>query len=198
MKEQVRAKIPTPWGRLEMIAFAEDENEYSPDLVLLTPSEYNSSDSPVNVRIHSECITGDLFHSQKCDCGQQLVSSLEYIREHSGILIYLRQEGRGIGIIAKLKAYNLQEEGYNTLDANLHLGYEADERTYEKAVKILKDLGVKNINLLTNNPDKIDALENSEIEINKRIPVEIEPNTFNESYLSTKRDFMGHLLKNYK
>lgn len=193
IKEQVRATIPTPWGDMVMIAYASDVNEYSPHLALLS-REPVSDEAPTNVRIHSECITGDLFSSQKCDCGQQLYASLSYIEKHGGVLIYLRQEGRGIGIIPKLKAYNLQAKGMNTLDANLHLGYEADERTYEIAVNILKELGIEKINLLTNNPDKIHAFDESEIEIIDRIPLEILPNEHNKGYLDTKRMFMGHLL----
>lgn len=196
MTEQVRARIPTDYGDFFLIAYANDEEEYSPDLVLIT-EELDTSQA-VNVRIHSECITGDLIGSRRCDCGQQLDLSLSYIAENSGILVYLRQEGRGIGLIPKLKAYNLQDEGMNTLDANLHLGFDADERTYEHALKILNDLDVKEINLLTNNPDKLKAFDESHIKINKRIPLEVKPNEENESYLETKKDFMGHLLRHMK
>ncbi len=196
MKEQVRAQIPTEYGNFILIAYADNEKEYSPDLVFMTSGIDTSM--PVNVRIHSECITGDLLGSDRCDCGQQLDLSLKYISEHEGVLIYLRQEGRGIGIISKLKAYNLQDEGLNTVEANIHLGFDADERTYEKALEILEDLSIKEINLLTNNPDKIKAFDGSPIKVHERIPLEIEPSENNRDYLETKKLFMGHLLKHTK
>lgn len=157
------------------------------------PPELNPDDVVV-VRVHSECLTGDLLHSQRCDCGPQLTRSLEVISKEKGILIYLRQEGRGIGLINKLKAYNLQDEGLNTVDANHQLGFETDERTYEIATFILKDLGIRRIKLLTNNPEKVSSLVEQGIEIVDRLPILIAPNIENEAYLQVKRDVMGHLL----
>jgi 3,4-dihydroxy 2-butanone 4-phosphate synthase/GTP cyclohydrolase II len=151
-------------------------------------------DSVVLVRVHSECLTGDLFSSQRCDCGSQLQKSLDYITKEKGVLIYLRQEGRGIGLINKLKAYNLQDEGFNTINANHQLGFETDEREYQAATMILKDLGIKRIKLLTNNPEKVKSLNRDGIEIVDRLPLMIEPTVDNEDYLRIKRDLMGHLL----
>ncbi|MDR1812158.1 MAG: 3,4-dihydroxy-2-butanone-4-phosphate synthase [Candidatus Fibromonas sp.] len=148
-----------------------------------------------NVRIHSECLTGDVFHSLRCDCGEQLEFSMKYISEHGGVLIYmLGQEGRGIGLANKLRAYELQEQGLDTVDSNLKLGFGADHRNYAFAAQILKDLGIKAVNLLTNNPKKISELEFYGIEISKRIPVKIEPNPFNKKYLKAKKEKMGHIL----
>lgn len=190
---QVEAKLPTANGYFQMIAYAEDDSAYSPHLALVA-KDFNA-DQPVLVRVHSECITGDTFASQRCDCGDQLQESLRQISKNNGVLIYLRQEGRGIGLIHKLQAYNLQDKGYNTKEANLHLGFEADERSYEMAIEILKDLGIQKIRLLTNNPEKIDCIEASSIELVERVPLIIKAKDENRSYLETKRDFMGHLLE---
>ena len=149
---------------------------------------------PVNVRFHSECITGEVFHSQKCECGQQLNSAMHYMQENGGVIIYLRQEGRNIGIINKLKAYALQEKGLDTVQANLKLGLPADDRDFGVAIEILKDLGVKSVNLMTNNPEKIKIIENSDITFNSRIPLQIKANEASLSYLKTKKEFFGHLL----
>ncbi len=147
-----------------------------------------------NVRIHSECLTGDVFHSLKCDCGEQLEFSMKYISKHGGVLIYMRgQEGRGIGLANKLKAYELQEQGLDTVDSNLKLGFAADHRNYAFAAQILKDLRIKAVNLLTNNPKKISELEFYGIKVTKRIPIEIEPNSFNRKYLKAKKEKMGHI-----
>ncbi len=148
----------------------------------------------VNVRIHSECITGDVFGSTRCDCGEQLSASLKYIEQHGGVLIYLRQEGRGIGLVNKLKAYNLQDEGFDTIVANHQLGFATDLRSYEAAITILKSFGIQRINLMTNNPEKLDAFENSGIHVESRIPIVISPVADNERYLQTKKDGMGHML----
>lgn len=153
-----------------------------------------SNDQPVFVRIHSECLTGDLWGSHRCDCGDQLSKAMEIASLHGGVIVYLRQEGRGIGIINKIKAYRLQDAGLNTIDANLHLGFEADERSYEIAVNILKDLDIQSIRLLTNNPEKMDALTAQGIAVAERIPLIIQPQSENEDYLRTKQDQMGHLL----
>ncbi len=193
IKAQASGMIPLDYGIFNMVAFASDSDEAFPHIALT--SENLNLDESVIVRIHSECITGDLFGSRRCDCGEQLDKSLAIIAEKGGILLYLRQEGRGIGIINKLKAYNLQDKGYDTVDANIHLGFEPDERNYEIAIEILKTLGVKKIKLLTNNPEKISALNNSGIEIVERLPIEIAPRTENRKYLETKKTLMGHMLK---
>lgn len=148
------------------------------------------------VRIHSECITGDVFGSQRCDCGSQLNTSLSMIGEQGGVLIYLRQEGRGIGLVNKLKAYALQEAGYDTVEANLHLGLPVDSRDYIEACHILDYLGIDVIRLLTNNPRKIEALEQHGITISERMAIESEPNLHNRDYLATKQKKLGHFLKN--
>ena len=193
IKRQVEAQLPTSRGGFRMIAYAASESDYSPHLALVSKGFDPKGD--VLVRVHSECLTGDTFGSTRCDCGDQLNESLYQIAEENGVLIYLRQEGRGIGLIHKLKAYNLQDKGYNTKDANIHLGFEADERSYELAVRIMKDLQVKSIRLLTNNPEKISTIEDSSIELVERVPLIIKAKKENRSYLETKRDFMGHLLE---
>jgi GTP cyclohydrolase II len=140
-------------------------------------------------------MTGDLFHSHRCECGEQLDAAMKLASEQGGIIIYLRQEGRGIGLINKLKAYKIQDTGVNTADANTHLGLEVDAREYDTAITIMKNLGIKKVKLLTNNPDKIAAIELSDIEVEKRIPLIIPPKKENHDYLKTKQDLMGHLFK---
>ncbi|GAB5523652.1 MAG: hypothetical protein Roseis2KO_15240 [Roseivirga sp.] len=188
---EVSAKLPTKYGLFYVKAYRYLHEE-QPNLAFYT-SDIDTSKA-VYVRIHSECMTGDVFGSRKCDCGEQLDYSMKWVQQHGGIVLYLRQEGRGIGLINKLKAYNLQEEGFNTRVANLELGFHEDTRDYAPALAILKDLGVRKINLLTNNPQKIDAFEGSGIEVTGRTPVEIEPHDDNLDYLKTKKEEMGHLL----
>ncbi len=188
---QAQAMIPTPWGNFMMIAYASDEKDWMPHLALV--HEQFDPDQPVLTRIHSECITGDLFGSKRCDCGEQLHRALELTAASGGVVLYLRQEGRGIGIINKLKAYNLQDLGLNTVAANIHLGLEVDAREYDIAVGMLKDLNVHHIHLLTNNPDKIDAFDNSGILVSERVPLVIAPKDENRDYLDTKRRELGHL-----
>lgn len=180
-------------GDFKMVAYSDRPDDLAPHFAII--SDRFDAFSPVTVRIHSECFTGDLFASKRCDCGKQLNRALQIISETGGVLIYLRQEGRGIGIINKLKAYNLQDEGLDTVDANNHLGFDADERTYEIAIEILQDLGIKKINLLTNNPKKISAFDKSNIEIVERLAIEIPPGDENRKYLETKKMILGHLLK---
>jgi 3,4-dihydroxy 2-butanone 4-phosphate synthase/GTP cyclohydrolase II len=192
LKNVVESSIPTPYGEFKIIAYAEDEHDLTPHLALV--KESSDGKKGVLTRIHSECLTGDIFGSQRCDCGPQLIKSLELIGKAGGILLYLRQEGRGIGIINKLKAYQLQDKGIDTAAANTHLGFKVDERTYEEALVILKDLGIKEIRLLTNNPEKINIFKGSAVKLIERIPLEIAPLRSNKKYLETKKNIMGHLL----
>lgn len=191
-KKEAEAIIPTDWGKFRMIAYTSEQLEYAPHIAMVHP-DFNVSE-PVVVRIHSECLTGDLFHSKRCDCGDQLDSAMKEITKSKGIVIYLRQEGRGIGIINKLKAYNKQDEGLDTVEANLALGLDIDSRKYENAVDILLDLGVTKIKLLTNNPDKISAFDGTNIEVVERLSLEITANDTNRKYLKTKQDSLGHFL----
>lgn len=190
---QAQSNIPTDFGMFTVNAFSEYEEDWNPHLVWV--AENTDFSKTVNVRFHSECITGEIFHSKKCECGQQLDAAMKYMSENGGMIIYLRQEGRNIGIINKLRAYALQEKGFDTVEANLKLGLPADGRNFDVAVEMLKMLNVKKINLLTNNPDKLKSLENSGIILNHRVPLEIESNDVNESYLSKKKDYFGHLLE---
>lgn len=193
LKIQAQSNIPTDFGMFTVYAFSENKNDWSPHLVWV--AEKTDFTKTVNVRFHSECITGEVFHSRKCECGQQLDAAMKFTSENGGIIIYLRQEGRNIGIINKLKAYALQEQGYDTVEANLKLGLPADGRDFGVAIEILKILDVTTINLLTNNPEKLKSLDNSGILLNERIPLEIDSNATNESYLIKKKDYFGHLLE---
>lgn len=192
IKRQASAHIPTRLGDFDLIAYAADEQEPMPHLAIVSKKATNIDALPV--RIHSECMTGDVFGSRRCECGEQLAAALQYITEHGGAVLYLRQEGRGIGLINKLKAYNLQDKGFNTAEANAHLGLAIDGRTYEAAEYILKDLKINKIKLLTNNPLKLAAFEQSDIEVVERIPVLIEAHKDNIDYLITKQELMGHIL----
>lgn len=192
MDSTVSAFLPTNSGDFQIFSFPGEEITALPDIAML--SGVIDPDSAVLLRIHSECLTGDVFGSQRCDCGQQLRLALEYIGETGGVLIYLRQEGRGIGLHSKIEAYKKQEDGMDTVQANTELGFKPDERNYEAALKILKFFGIKKVRLLTNNPDKISALELGGISIVERIPISFPSNPFNDKYLKTKRDKMGHIL----
>jgi len=185
--------IPTKYGKFRALAYKNKINgeEY---IALVEANFSRGLSSAANVRVHSECLTGDTFHSLKCDCGEQLDFSLKYIAKNSGVLIYmLGHEGRGIGLANKLRAYELQEQGLDTVDSNLKLGFGVDMRNYALAAQILKDLGIKSVNLLTNNPRKVSELEFYGIKVSKRIPIEIEANPFNKKYLKAKKERMGHL-----
>ncbi|MBP2615235.1 GTP cyclohydrolase II [Chryseobacterium jejuense] len=192
---QAQSKIPTDYGVFTVYAFSESEEDWTPHLVWV--AENIDFAGTVNVRFHSECITGEVFHSKKCECGQQLDAAMKYMSENGGVIIYLRQEGRNIGIINKLRAYELQEQGWDTVEANLKLGLPADGRNFDIAVEMLDILKIKEINLLTNNPDKIKCVENSGIILNSRIPLEIDSNEVNESYLVKKKNYFGHLLEKF-
>ncbi|MEO0138728.1 MAG: GTP cyclohydrolase II [candidate division WOR-3 bacterium] len=187
MEISKKAKLPTIYGNFEMMVFKEGSKEH----VVVIKEPLNE---PVLVRIHSECFTGDVLGSLRCDCGFQLEMALEKIASEGGILIYLRQEGRGIGLFNKINAYSLQDLGYDTVQANHQLGFEGDIRRYETAAKILKLLGIKRVKLMTNNPNKLKDLDEFGIEVVERIPIEIEPNPYNERYLRTKKLKLGHLL----
>lgn len=153
---------------------------------------------PVPVRMHSSCMTGDIFGSMRCECGEQLHKSMEIIdREGKGVIVYMMQEGRGIGLLNKIAAYKLQDQGLDTVEANLHLGFRADERDYGVGAQILRNLGVSKMILLTNNPVKRVGLEAYGLEVVKVLPLEVEPNKFNQRYLKTKRDRMGHTLQRF-
>lgn len=191
-KRQVAASLPSKWGSFTIIAYGSNHEEKLPHLALVhSLTDFSAS---VPVRIHSECITGDLFGSMRCDCGDQFTESMRIIEQSGGVMLYLRQEGRGIGLINKLEAYNLQDKGYDTIEANVHLGFEPDERDFDVAIQILKDLGITSIDLITNNPDKILAIDQSSITLNKRIPIVIPSKAENAHYLKVKQDVMGHLL----
>lgn len=190
----VESNLPTKYGKFQLNAYPSEVDQF-PHLALFTKDIFDQE--VVNVRIHSECMTGDVFGSSKCDCGEQLESSMKWTQNTGGIILYLRQEGRGIGLVNKLKAYNLQDVGLNTKEANLELGFHPDSRNYGIALQILENLKVSKIQLMTNNPEKIEAFQNSNIEIVARLPIEIEPGVENLQYLKTKKDEMGHLLSNY-
>ena len=188
----VQTRLPTQNGDFVLHCYQtnQDEKEH---LALVKGNVFGTENVPV--RVHSECLTGDVFGSRRCDCGEQLDSAMQFIeREGCGILLYLRQEGRGIGLFEKLKAYNLQDQGLDTVDANLALGHLADEREYDVAAAILNHLNVQSIKLLTNNPAKISALKNLGINVISRLPLEIQANNDNASYLNTKVIKMAHLL----
>lgn len=184
-----KAKLPTLAGDFEIYTFTNSEEE--DHAVLVRGNIDGRNDIPV--RIHSECLTGDVFGSKRCDCRDQLLRSLVYLgKQEYGMLIYLRQEGRGIGLLDKIKAYSLQEQGYDTVEANLMLGLPADKRDYTFAVDVLKYFHITSIKLMTNNPSKVDFLEENGIKISERIPVKSEPTPYDEFYLDTKRVRMGH------
>ncbi len=186
--------MPTEFGNFKAISFYDKKNDK--EHIALIKGEIKGEN--ILTRIHSECLTGDVFGSKRCDCGSQLHKALEKIEENnSGILLYMRQEGRGIGLFNKIKAYGLQEEGFDTVDANIRLGFEPDLRNYDIAVAILKELGVKSVNLMTNNPDKIEQVEKYNLKVNKRIPLEIKSNQIDRKYLQTKVIRMRHELKEF-
>jgi 3,4-dihydroxy 2-butanone 4-phosphate synthase/GTP cyclohydrolase II len=188
------ARLPSKYGEFKIIAYRSpfDPGEH----IALTIGEW-TADQPVLTRIHSECLTGDVFGSLRCDCGEQVELALEALsKEGSGVLLYMRQEGRGIGLHNKIKAYSLQDHGLDTVEANKTLGFEADMRHYEAGAQILLDLGVSKLRLLTNNPGKVVGLSGFGLEIQDRIPLEVPVNDENRNYLITKKQRMGHLLGN--
>ena len=189
----VDVKMPTKYGDFELIAFQE-KNTGLEHLALIKGKW--SKDEPVLVRVHSSCVTGDIFGSCRCDCGPQLHKSMELIeKEGKGAIVYMNQEGRGIGMVNKLRAYKLQEEGYDTLEANIKLGFKGDERDYGIGAQIIRDLGISKMRLMSNNPTKRTGLIGYGLAIVENVPLEIQSNEHNELYLKTKRDKMGHTLK---
>ncbi|TKG96139.1 bifunctional 3,4-dihydroxy-2-butanone-4-phosphate synthase/GTP cyclohydrolase II [Puteibacter caeruleilacunae] len=196
VKRGVEVHLPTKFGDFRVIPFLQKSN--GEEHVALIKGEWDK-DEPILVRMHSSCMTGDIFGSMRCECGSQLQKSMELIeREGKGVVVYLLQEGRGIGLMNKMKAYMLQDQGLDTVDANVELGFEPDERDYGVGASILSSLGVSKMRLLTNNPVKRIGLEGYGLQVVENIAIEIEPNEFNEFYMKTKRDRMGHTLQKFK
>ncbi|MBS1640355.1 MAG: bifunctional 3,4-dihydroxy-2-butanone-4-phosphate synthase/GTP cyclohydrolase II [Bacteroidetes bacterium] len=195
IEEIVRVEMPTKYGAFKLIAFKEKLT--GGEHLALIKGEWNA-DEPVLTRVHSSCFTGDILGSFRCDCGEQLHKAMQMVQaEGKGAILYMNQEGRGIGLINKLKAYKLQEQGMDTVEANLHLGFGMDERDYGVGAQILRHLGITKLKLMSNNPRKRAALKGYGLEIVDIVPIEIQPNPFNEKYLQTKRDKLGHdILKN--
>ena len=187
-----RASLPTRFGEFEVYGF---ENKIDAEqAVVLVKGSPQASDTLL-VRIHSQCFTGDTFHSLRCDCGEQMERSLQLIEDAGcGILVYQMQEGRGIGLLNKIRAYGLQDKGVDTVEANVQLGFEADERSYGYCAEILKYFGVKRVKLLSNNPNKIRGLEAEGIEVVERVPLAVESSLLSEKYLKTKKEKLGHLI----
>ncbi|TQV87843.1 GTP cyclohydrolase II [Aliikangiella coralliicola] len=191
-KSTVHAKLPTKWGHFTIYALEKscDGKEH----VALAMGELDQEE-PLLIRIHSECLTGDAFSSLRCDCGPQLEAAMKKISEVGrGMIVYLRQEGRGIGLVNKIRAYALQDEGQDTVEANINLGFQADHRSFEVAAEILTSLNVSKVKLMTNNPRKVEALQEANIDVVERVPLQYGRNPHNEDYLSTKHGKLGHFL----
>lgn len=184
--------LPTQWGEFKLIAYTQKDNNLTH--LVLKKGEWEK-DEPILCRVHSSCATGDIFGSCKCDCGEQLHTAMQMVeQEGKGLIVYMSQEGRGIGLVNKLKAYHLQEQGLDTVEANLALGFKADERDYGVGAQILRDMNATNLRLMSNNPKKRTGLEGYGIKIIENVPLVINPNKYNEKYLDTKRERMGHTL----
>ena len=197
LKKKAEADLPTQWGAFRIHGFegsAPGEPRVDTAVALVMGDVTSTSGAAPLLRIHSQCLTGDVLGSLRCDCRQQLEKALSMIAEEGkGILIYEQQEGRGIGLMAKLQAYALQDQGRDTVQANEDLGYEADLRLFQMPAEILKQLGVKRVRLLSNNPQKLQSLVSAGIEVTERVPCEVEPHSFSKDYLKTKKEKMGHL-----
>ncbi|MAO46938.1 MAG: GTP cyclohydrolase II [Crocinitomicaceae bacterium] len=194
MKPLVESRLPTKFGGFRILAFESIVSEM-PTLVLVSDNFDPNSASPVEVRVHSECMTGDVFSSSRCDCGAQLDTSLFKLQKEGGVLIYLRQEGRGIGLVEKLKAYNLQDKGLDTYEANVELGHKDDARSFETAVEVLRYLEVKKIKILTNNPEKVGVFDSiKDIDVVERVPLQVGVVPENEEYIEAKRLVKGHFI----
>lgn len=190
IEKGVEVQMPTQYGDFRMIPFRQKSNGLEHAVLIKGTWEKGE---PILIRVHSSCMTGDIFGSKRCECGEQLHKSMEMIqKEGKGVIVYLNQEGRGIGLMAKMEAYKLQEEGLDTVDANLHLGYRADERDYGVGAAILRDLNITKMRLLTNNPVKRIGLESFGLEVVENVPIEITPNPYNSFYMKTKKERMGH------
>lgn len=192
VEKVAEARLPTEFGEFRIAGYKSLTSDE--EFVCVFKGEWNEN-TAVPVRIHSQCLTGDVFHSIKCDCGPQLQRAMETIeKEGRGVIVYQQQEGRGIGIINKIRAYALQDEGADTIEANTKLGLEVDLREYNQCVEILQDLGVKKVKAMSNNPEKLKAMRDGGLEIVKRLPIEFKPSKDTEKYLSVKKFQMGHLL----
>ncbi|MBT1443147.1 GTP cyclohydrolase II [Shewanella sp. JM162201] len=192
IKYVATSKLPTPWGVFAMHGF-EDETT-GKEHVALTFGDL-SGDSPVLGRIHSECLTGDALFSLRCDCGFQLQTAMQRIAETGrGFILYLRQEGRGIGLLNKIRAYELQDKGANTVEANEQLGFAADMRKYDMIAPMLAHLGISRVRLMTNNPRKVKAMQEVGMDVVERVPLQVGKNRYNEAYLKTKSDELGHMM----
>ena len=188
--------MPTEYGHFRLIPFRQKSNGL--EHIALIKGTWDK-DEPILIRVHSSCMTGDIFGSSRCDCGEQLHKAMQEVEKAGkGIILYLNQEGRGIGLMAKIAAYKLQEQGFDTVDANIHLGYDPDQRNYGVGAQILNLLNVSKMRLLTNNPVKRVGLEAYGLEITEIVPIETKPNSYNERYLQTKKERMGHILHNLK
>lgn len=190
IEEGVKVQMPTKYGNFELIAFKQIN---SGEIHMALKKGEWEKDEPVLVRVHSSCVTGDILHSLRCDCGEQLHAAMQMVeKEGKGLILYMNQEGRGIGLMNKLRAYKLQEEGLDTVEANLELGFKMDERDYGVGAQILRRLGLSKLRLITNNPRKRAGLSGYGLEVVENVPIEIHPNPHNENYLKTKRDKLGH------
>jgi 3,4-dihydroxy 2-butanone 4-phosphate synthase/GTP cyclohydrolase II len=193
IKREISVQMPTKFGDFDLVAFKQKDN--GQEHLALIKGEW-TIDDPVLVRVHSSCLTGDIFGSCRCDCGEQLQKAMEKIEaEGKGVIVYMNQEGRGIGLLNKLKAYKLQEQGFDTVEANIQLGFGMDERDYGIGAQILRDLGISKMRLMSNNPKKRTGLVGYGLEIIENVPLQVEPNPHNAKYLDTKREKMGHSLK---
>ncbi len=192
VEKVAEANLPTEFGEFRIAGYKSLISDE--EFVCVFKGDFNEN-TAIPVRIHSQCLTGDVFHSTKCDCGQQLQSAMKTIeKEGRGVIVYQHQEGRGIGIINKIRAYALQDKGADTIEANLRLGFDVDSREYEQCVEILRDFGIRKVKAMSNNPDKLRAMRNGGLEIVERVAIEFKPSKNTQKYLSVKKFQMGHIL----